>query len=134
MAATFVQDLGLVAGVAGVTAAIARWLGQPTILGYLAAGFVVGPYLPLPLFADHDRVHALAEFGIILVMFAVGLEFRLGRLLELLPRAGPATLFQVGALGKRSDTRLFSGDRHGVNALLAPHILHQDLIGHQASA
>ncbi|MEQ1564952.1 MAG: cation:proton antiporter, partial [Myxococcota bacterium] len=98
MVGTFVQDLAVVAGVAGITAAVARWIGLPTLVGYLAAGLVVGPYLPIPLFADPERVRAMAEFGVILVMFGVGLEFRLARLLATLPRAGPATLFEVGAL------------------------------------
>ncbi len=35
---------------------------------------VIGPYTPIPLFADSERVHALSEFGVVLVMFGVGLE------------------------------------------------------------
>ena len=85
-------------GVAALTGAAARRLGQPSIVGYLLAGVVVGPYIPIPLFADPERVHSLAEFGVVLVMFAVGLEFRFARLLQILPKAGLTTTFQVGAI------------------------------------
>ena len=94
----FVQDLATVLGVAGLTAVVARAMGQSAIVGYLAAGFIVGPYIPLPVFADPERVRALASFGVVLVMFAVGLEFSFGRLARLLPRAGLPALFQMGSL------------------------------------
>ncbi len=41
--ATFVVDLAVVLSVAGATSVLARLFGQPTILGYLLAGFMVGP-------------------------------------------------------------------------------------------
>lgn len=96
---TFVTDIAMVAGVAAITGMIARAVGLPTILGYLFAGLVVGPSLPIPLFADAHRVEALAEFGVIFVMFAVGLEFRVKRLLEVLPRSGFTALVQIAFLG-----------------------------------
>lgn len=96
---TFVTDLAMVAGVAAVTGVAARALGQPTILGYLLAGLIVGPSIPIPLFADPHRIEALAEFGVVLVMFAVGLEFRVARLLRVVPVSGFTALVQVAALG-----------------------------------
>jgi CPA2 family monovalent cation:H+ antiporter-2 len=81
--------------VASVTAVIARALGQATIVGYLLAGLIVGPYIPIPLFADAHRVEALAELGVVLVMFAIGLEFQLHRLFRVLPTAGLSGLVQV---------------------------------------
>ncbi|MGB8331428.1 MAG: sodium:proton exchanger, partial [Polyangiales bacterium] len=66
--AAFVTDLAIVLGVAAITGVLARLMRQPTILGYLLAGLVVGPYIPVPVFADPERVGALAEFGVILVM------------------------------------------------------------------
>jgi CPA2 family monovalent cation:H+ antiporter-2 len=95
---TFVLDLATVLGVAGLTAVVVRAMGQSAIVGYLGAGFIVGPYIPLPVFADVERVRALAEFGVVLVMFAVGLEFSFARLARLLPRAGLPALFQMGTL------------------------------------
>lgn len=96
--ASFVSDFAVVLSVAAVTAVIARALRQPTILGYLFAGLLVGPYLPLPLFADLHRIEALAEFGVALVMFAVGLEFRISKLTRVLPVSGVTGLVQVGFL------------------------------------
>ena len=93
--AHFVADIAIVLGVGAVTAVIARRLGQPTILGYLFAGLIVGPYLAIPIFADTERVTALAEFGVVLVMFAVGLEFRLAKLFSVLPTAGLTGIIQV---------------------------------------
>lgn len=96
--ATFVTDLAVVLGVAAITGVLARLLRQPTILGYLLAGLIVGPYIPIPVFADLERVNALAEFGVILVMFALGLEFRIGKLIRVLPVSGFTSIIQVGVL------------------------------------
>lgn len=95
---SFVQDLAIVLGVAGVTGLFSQWLKQPSVLGYLFAGLVVGPYLSVPLFADFKRVESLSEFGVVLVMFAVGLEFRIERFLRVLPTAGLTTLIEISVL------------------------------------
>ncbi len=94
----FVTDLAIVLCVAGVTAVLARAIRQSSVLGYLLAGLIVGPYLPIPVFADQARVGALAEFGVILVMFALGLEFRIARLLRVLPVSGLTGVLQVAFL------------------------------------
>ncbi|MFT5429456.1 MAG: CPA2 family monovalent cation:H+ antiporter-2 [Myxococcota bacterium] len=91
-------DLALVLGVAGVTAVIARRLNQPSILGFLFAGLIVGPYPPVPLFADPHQVGPLAELGVVLVMFAIGLELRLKKLARLLPVAGLTAIIQIGVM------------------------------------
>ncbi|MGB8222616.1 MAG: cation:proton antiporter [Polyangiales bacterium] len=96
--APFVTDLAVVLGVAAITGVLARLMQQPTILGYLLAGLIVGPHIPVPVFANPERVGALAEFGVILVMFAVGLEFRIGKLVRVLPMSGLTGIIQVGVL------------------------------------
>ena len=78
----------MVLGVAGLTGLILQKLKQPSILGYLVAGLIVGPYIPVPLFADPDRVNSLSEFGVILVMFTVGLDCRLKKFVSVLPVSG----------------------------------------------
>ncbi len=95
---SFVTDLAIVLGVAAITGLVFRLLKQPSILGYLFAGLLVGPYLPVPLFADPKRVHALSEFGVVLVMFAVGLEFRLSKFFKVLPVSGLTGLVEISAL------------------------------------
>ena len=95
---SFSADLAVVLAVAAVTAILARLAKQPSVLGYLFAGLLVGPYIPLPVFADHARIEAMAEFGVVLVMFAVGLEFRVAKLKEVLPTSGLTALVQVAFL------------------------------------
>jgi CPA2 family monovalent cation:H+ antiporter-2 len=96
--ASLVTDLALVLGVAALTGPVFRTLRQPPILGYLLAGLIVGPYIPIPLFADGARVKELSELGVVLVMFAVGLEFSLGRVAQVLPLAGLTAAIQIGGL------------------------------------
>ena len=97
-ASTFIGDLATVLVVAGITSVAFRAMRQPVVLGYLLTGLIVGPYLPIPLFADIDRIHALADFGVVLVMFSVGLEFSFRRLLQVIPAAGLPAMVQMSAL------------------------------------
>jgi CPA2 family monovalent cation:H+ antiporter-2 len=91
----FTSDLAIVLGIAAVTNAVAQKLRIPVVLSYLAAGLIVGPNVPIPISANHQRVEILAEFGIIFVMFCVGLEFRLKKLIEILPTGGVTALLQI---------------------------------------
>lgn len=95
---TFLADLALVLCVAAPTGLLFRALRQPPILGYLLAGLLVGPYTPIPLVVDAERVHALSEFGVVLVMFSVGLEFSVARFMKVLPTSGLTALVQISAL------------------------------------
>ncbi len=83
----FLGTLALVLCVAALTTVAFQRLGQPVVLGYLLAGMLVGAHSPLPLSADASTVRTLSELGIILVMFSLGLDFSLRRLLR---RAAPA--------------------------------------------
>ena len=96
--ASFVVDVAVVLGVGAITGIGARAIRLPSVLGYLAAGLIVGPYLPIPVFADPGRVQTLATFGVVLVMFAVGLEFRFARLIKILPVSGFTALVQIGVM------------------------------------
>ena len=95
---SFVSDLAIVLLVASITGILARRLGQPTILAYLLAGLIVGPSIPIPVFADAERTLVLSEFGVVLVMFSVGLELRLKKLMAVLPVAGVTALSEAGVL------------------------------------
>lgn len=76
----FLQDLAIALCVAALVVFIFRRLHQPVVLGYVVAGMIVGPNVPVPVAADPGTVRALSELGAILIMFVVGLEFRLTRL------------------------------------------------------
>ena len=53
----------------------------PSVMGYLIAGVLIGPY-GLQLISDIPSVKELAEIGVVLLLFVIGLEFSLGRLLK----------------------------------------------------
>jgi glutathione-regulated potassium-efflux system ancillary protein KefC len=52
---------------------LAKWAGLGTILGYLAAGILIGPY-GLGLVSDSETIHQIADFGIVMMLFLIGLE------------------------------------------------------------
>jgi CPA2 family monovalent cation:H+ antiporter-2 len=91
---TFLVALTIVLGVAAVTTVVFQRLHQPVVLGYILAGFIVGPNVPIPLLADREVVGTLSELGVILLMFSLGLELSLGRLFRLGPSAGLTALLQ----------------------------------------
>jgi CPA2 family monovalent cation:H+ antiporter-2 len=67
----------LAAAVLGV--AVCRTLRLPAMLGYLATGLALGPHA-LGVVADREETHRLAEFGVVFLMFSIGLEFSLTKL------------------------------------------------------
>lgn len=94
----FLRDLVVVLGTAAVTTVLFQRLRQPVVLGYLLAGMLVGPHVPIPLVADTATVQTLAELGVILLMFALGLEFSLRRLVKLGPGPLLVCAVEVGAM------------------------------------
>src|SRR6476469_8608499 len=68
-------------------------LGLSPIVGYLLAGVLVGPYTP-GFVADRHLAEQLAEVGVILLMFGVGLHFHLGELLAVRRIALPGAVTQ----------------------------------------
>ncbi len=90
----FLLALTIVLGVAAVTTVLFQRLRQPVVLGYILAGLIVGPHVPIPLVADRDTVQTLSELGVILLMFALGLEFSLRKLAQVGPTAGITAVVQ----------------------------------------
>jgi CPA2 family monovalent cation:H+ antiporter-2 len=90
----FLVALTIVLGTAGLTTVLFQRLKLPVVLGYLLAGLIVGPSLPVPIYADRNVVSMLSELGLILLLYALGLEFSLRRLVVIAPSVGPAALFQ----------------------------------------
>lgn len=90
----FLVALTIVLGVAAITTVLFHRLRQPVVLGYILAGFIIGPNVPVPLVADRQIVQTLSELGVILLMFSLGLEFSLGKLFKLGPTAGLTALLQ----------------------------------------
>ncbi len=94
----FLKALAVVLCVAAVTTVVFQRLKQPVILGYLLAGLIVGPHLPVPLVADTGIVHMLSELGVILLMFSLGLEFSFRKLLAVGPVAGITAVIQCSLM------------------------------------
>ena len=88
--ATIVAGLGL----AFVFGTIAQRLKIPPLVGYLLAGVAVGPFTP-GYVADQALATELAELGIILLMFGVGLHFSLNELLSVKAIAIPGAIVQI---------------------------------------
>ena len=83
---------------AGLTSALVlgyltQRLGLSPIVGYLLAGMLVGPYTP-GFVADHSLAEQLAEIGVILLMFGVGLQFHIEELLAVRSVAVPGAVAQ----------------------------------------
>jgi CPA2 family monovalent cation:H+ antiporter-2 len=91
-------NLTVILSVAAVTTLIFQRLRQPVVLGYLLAGLIVGPHLPVPLLADAHLAHALSELGVILLMFSLGLEFSLRKLARVAATAGLVALLQCSLM------------------------------------
>ena len=85
--------------VAFIGGVIARRIGLPTIVGYLLAGIVIGPFTP-GFVGDTETISQLAELGVIFLMFGVGLHFSIEDLWKVRSVAIP------GALGRMAITIL----------------------------
>ena len=79
----FVRDLAIILVSAGIFTIISKALKQPVILGYILAGFLIGPGIEFfPGISSMDSVHQWSEIGIIFMMFGLGLEFSFKKLMK----------------------------------------------------
>jgi len=78
-----IVDLALILTAGAVTTLIFRRFRQPLVLGYIIAGFLVGPYFSLtPTVIETENVKTLAEIGVIFLLFSLGLEFSFKKLMR----------------------------------------------------
>jgi monovalent cation:H+ antiporter-2, CPA2 family len=93
---SLIQDLGVILITAAVTTLLFKRLKQPVVLGYLIAGFLVGPHVHFfPNILDKKSVHVWAEIGVIFLLFGLGLEFSFKKLAKVGKSAAIAALFEV---------------------------------------
>ncbi len=91
-----INDLALILMTAGVVTLVFRKLKQPVVLGYLLAGFLVGPhFLHIPTVTDAPNVQIWSEIGIIFLLFALGLEFSFKKLAKVGGSAGVTAVIEV---------------------------------------
>lgn len=92
--------------IAGLAGWACRRLGLSAVVGYLLAGIIIGPHTPpFQLVASVERVQMLAEFGLVFLIFSIGLGLSLGRLQRLGLSVALATA--IGALLVLNLCRLF---------------------------
>jgi CPA2 family monovalent cation:H+ antiporter-2 len=94
----FLQNLAVVLCVAAVATVVFQRLHQPVVFGYLLAGMIIGPHIPIPFVADPETVRALSELGVILLMFSLGLEFSIRKLVLVSQKAGAVALFECSVM------------------------------------
>jgi CPA2 family monovalent cation:H+ antiporter-2 len=88
-----IQDLALILLVGALVTILFKRIKQPLVLGYIIAGFLVGPHFSLlPTIVDHENIDTFAEIGVIMLLFSLGLEFSFKKLVKV---GGPASITAV---------------------------------------
>jgi monovalent cation:H+ antiporter-2, CPA2 family len=103
------RDLAYVFTAAVLGAAVAWRTRQPLILGYVAGGILIGPFTPGPVVSDVHTFEVVAEIGVVLLMFSIGVEFSIADLLRVKWVAllgGPLGIVVSAALGAGVGTLL----------------------------
>ncbi len=95
------QESAVLLAALAIAAPLARWLGIGSVLGYLVAGMLLGPSTIGWVFSDYEAKEILnfAEFGIVLLLFVIGLELRPKRLWAMRNAVFGLGAAQVGATG-----------------------------------
>ena len=79
-----VQDLALILVVAGFVTLLFKKLKQPLVLGYIVAGFLVSPHMPYTMsVVDKDDIQTWADIGVIFLLFSLGLDFSIKKILKM---------------------------------------------------
>ncbi len=98
--AAFLKDLVIVFGCAAAVVYLFQRLNQSPIVGFIITGALIGPY-GLSLVNDVESVRTLATVGLMILLFSLGLEFSLKKLMETRVAvlvAGPLQMFATAAL------------------------------------
>ncbi|KYG63858.1 cation:proton antiporter [Bdellovibrio bacteriovorus] len=91
-----ITDLGFILVIAALSTLLFKKLGQPLVLGYLIAGFLVSPHVPFfPTVTDKASIQVWSEIGVIFLLFSLGLEFSFKKLFKVGGSAGFTAVFEV---------------------------------------
>jgi CPA2 family monovalent cation:H+ antiporter-2 len=91
-----IEDLALILITGAIVTLLFRKIKQPLVLGYIIAGFLVGPHLSLtPTVVDNENVKTLAEIGVIFLLFSLGLEFSFKKLMRVGGSASITALVEI---------------------------------------
>lgn len=79
----FLQDIAVVMAIGAAVTVLCHRIHLPVVLGYILAGIIIGPHTPpFPLVTDMGSIRTLSELGVIFLLFGIGLEFSLTKLLR----------------------------------------------------
>lgn len=93
-----IADLALILGAAGAISLIFKRLKQPLVLGYIIAGFLVGPHFSLfPTIVEIDNIRIWADIGVVFLLFSLGLEFSFKKLIKIGGVSAVTAFIEVGA-------------------------------------
>lgn len=91
-----IQDLALILIAGAVVTLVFKRIKQPLVLGYIIAGFLVGPHFDfLPSISDGDNIKTWAEIGVIFLLFSLGLEFSFKKLMRVGGAASITALVEI---------------------------------------
>ncbi len=94
-----IEDLALILGAGAITTLLFKRLKQPLVLGYIIAGFLVGPHISVfPTVIDEENIKILAEIGVIFLLFSLGLEFSFKKLLRVGGAASITAIVEIVAI------------------------------------
>jgi CPA2 family monovalent cation:H+ antiporter-2 len=94
-----IRDLAVILITASAVSLLFRFLKQPVILGYMAAGLIVGPALHLfPTLADPGAIQTWADIGVIFMLFTLGLEFSFKKLSQVGGTALIGGVFEISMM------------------------------------
>lgn len=91
-----ITDLSFILVIAALSTLLFKKLGQPLVLGYLIAGFLVSPHVPfIPTVTDNESIKVWSEIGVIFLLFSLGLEFSFKKLFKVGGSASFTAVFEV---------------------------------------
>jgi len=92
-----IQDLGLILIAAALMTLLFKGMKQPMVLGYLLAGFLVGPYFSyVPSVQEEHSIKTWAEIGVVFMLFGLGLEFSFKKLVQVGKTASITAVVEIG--------------------------------------
>lgn len=95
-----IQDMALILLVGALVTILFKRINQPLVLGYIIAGFLVGPHFAyLPNIVDHENIQTFAEIGVIMLLFSLGLEFSFKKLVKVGGSASITAVVEIVFVG-----------------------------------
>lgn len=95
----FIKDLSLILATACITTLLFRYLKQPVMLGYVIAGLITSPNFSLfPTISSIEGIQTWADIGVVFLLFSLGLEFSIKRMLQTGGSAFITGVFEISAM------------------------------------